>query len=65
VSIDTELIVWITQVTISRGRPTTIIHRQVEGEGTGKRMKDKYDTFRGAHSLDIASINDDTVRFTM
>jgi hypothetical protein len=30
-----------------------------------KIMKDKYDTFRGAHVLDVSSINDDTIRFMM
>jgi hypothetical protein len=28
-----------------------------------ERMKEKYGTFRGAHGLDVANINDDIVRF--
>jgi hypothetical protein len=30
-----------------------------------ENMKDKYDTHRGAHRLEVSSISDDTVRFAM
>jgi hypothetical protein len=63
VSIDTQLIVWITGFPSVGEDPLPLFTDKTQEKSLAERMKEKYGTFRGAHGLDVASINDDTVRF--
>jgi len=65
VSIDTKIIVWITKSPSVGEDPLPLFTYKLNEKELAERMKDKYDTFIGVYGLDITSINDDTVRFTM
>jgi hypothetical protein len=55
--------VWITGLPSAGEDPLPLFTDKSKEKSLAEKMKDKYDTHRGAHGLDIASINDDTVRF--
>jgi hypothetical protein len=65
VSIDTQLIMRIIRLPSTGEEPLPLFTDKSKDKSLSKKMKYKYDTHRGARSLNIASINDDTIRFTM
>jgi hypothetical protein len=65
VSIDTQLIVWITGLSSVGEDPLPLFTDKTHEKELAERMKEKYDTHRGARGLDVVSINDDSVRFVM
>jgi hypothetical protein len=62
-SIDTQLIVWTTGFPLAREDPLPLFTDKYKDKSLVDKMKDKYDRHRGACSLEIASINDDTISF--
>jgi hypothetical protein len=64
ISIDTDLITCIIGFPSKGEAPSPLFTYKKKDKALAKRMKDKYGTFRGAHGLDVASINDDTLWFT-
>jgi len=64
-SIDTQLIVWITKLPSTREYPLPLFTDKSKEKSLLEKMKEKYETHRGACCLDIPSINDDTVKFMM
>jgi len=65
VSIDTKLIAQITGLPSTREDPLPLFTDKQKDKSLAKKMKDTYETQKGAHTLDVVSINDDTFRFTM
>jgi hypothetical protein len=63
VSIDTDLIVHITGLPSQGEDPSLIFSDKKNEKALSESMKEKFHTFRGQHSLDVASICDPTVRF--
>jgi hypothetical protein len=63
VSIDTQLIARITVFPSTGEDPLPLFTDKAHEKALEERMKEKYGTFRGAHGLDVANINDDIVRF--
>jgi hypothetical protein len=64
VSIDTHLIACDYRISISRGRPSTIVHRQDAGKILSRKNEGKiWHIQRSAQTRHHASINDDTIRF--
>jgi hypothetical protein len=61
VSIDTQLIAWITILPSTREDPQLLFTDKTQEKDLVERMKEKYGTQKGACGLDILSINDDTV----
>jgi hypothetical protein len=65
VSIDTELIARIIGF-LSKGKdPSPLFTDKTKEKALAERMKEKYDTFIGARSLDVVSIKYDTVWFVI
>jgi len=63
ISIEIELIVWISRLPSKFEDPLLLFTDKTKDKALEERMKEKYDTFIGAHSLDVASINGDTIWF--
>jgi hypothetical protein len=56
VSINTEIFVQITGLPLAREDPLPLFTYNSKEKTLTERMNKKYDTFRGAFSLDVASI---------
>jgi hypothetical protein len=65
VSIDTQLIAWITSFPKEREDLTTLFTNKVGEKELLESMKDKFNTFRGKREMDIMKIRDDVVCFVM
>jgi hypothetical protein len=63
--IDTWLILWIIGLPSIGEDPLLLFTDKSKEKSLEEKMEDKYETHRGMHSFDIASINDDTVRFVI
>jgi hypothetical protein len=61
VSIDTQLIAWITGFPKEREDPTTLFTNKAGEKPLSENMKDKFHTFRGKRGLDVANISNDVV----
>jgi hypothetical protein len=65
VSIDIELIAWITRFLMVGEDLLPLFTDKANEKAWLERMKEKFDMFRGAHRLDVLSINDDYASFVM
>jgi hypothetical protein len=65
VSINTQLIAWITGLQIKGEDLKTIFANKSREKSLSESMKDKFNTFRGKQGLDVASTSYDVVRFAM
>jgi hypothetical protein len=65
VSIETQLIMWIIGLPLAWEDPLPLFTNKYKEKSLAEKMKDKYDTHRGARGLDISSIKDDIFRFAM
>jgi len=63
VLIDTYLIVWITRLPTQGKDPFPLFTEKDNEKALSERIKEKYGTYRGARGIDVASINDDIIRF--
>jgi hypothetical protein len=65
VSIDTKLIAWITRFPIAWEDTLPDFTHKSNTKSLSNRMKENFDMFRGECGLNVASINDECIRFMM
>jgi hypothetical protein len=58
VSIDTQLIVWITGLPKAGEDPTPLFTNKVGEKAQSESMKEKFYTFRGKRGMDVTNISD-------